>query len=94
MDVWGKNLKISRHKLEGVCFRMFEKHHKGQRGCSRDSEGTVSGDEMRRAERRHQEGAGVTVQNNTRTSVRISALIVSEARVRLSVEECRDLTYN
>ena len=38
--------------------------------------------------------AGVTVQNNTRTSVRISALIVSEARARLSVEECRDLTYN
>ena len=59
-----------------------------------NSEGTVSGDEMRRAERRHREGAGVTVQNNTRTSVRISALIVSEARVRLSVEECRDLTYN
>lgn len=47
MDIWEKSLKIGRHKVERVCFEMFEKHHKGQRGCRRDSEGTESGDEMR-----------------------------------------------
>lgn len=72
---------------------MFEKHHKGKCGCSRDSEGTGSGEEIR-SERCNREGAGVTVRNNTRTNVRISALIVSEARAQLSVEECCDLTYN
>ena len=63
MDIWGKNLKTGRHKVKRVCFEMFEKHHKGQHGCRRDSEGTESGDEMRRAEQCHRGGAGVTVQN-------------------------------
>ena len=60
MDIWGKSLKIGRHKVEGVRFGMFEKHHKGQCGCSRDGEGTGSGDEIR-SERCNREAAGVTV---------------------------------
>lgn len=61
MDIWEKNLRNSNHMEEGVYFRMFGKHHKGQSGCSRESEGTVSGDEVRRSQPCNGEGAGVTV---------------------------------
>lgn len=46
-----------------------------------------------RAEQCHREGAGVTVQNEDQHKD-FSSYWESEARARLSVEECRDLTYN
>lgn len=64
MDIWGKRLRGSTQKEEVVCFGMFEKHHKGQCGCSGESEGTASGEEVRRSEQYNgcrgcTEGAGV-----------------------------------
>lgn len=73
----------------------FEKHQKGQYGCSRESDWTVVKDEVKRSGQYNGDGGGRSEWDCPRQYKPSQGfqLLLSEVTRQLSAEECNDLTH-